>query len=105
MCELLVGLPEVIALGIDDIADGPLIVEVEQAGPRPLCLGCGQLPQVKDRETVELTDLPYAGRPSWLRWRKVRFICRNRQCEIISWSWDDTCRGFPRQALTDRAAR
>jgi len=105
MCELLVGLPEVTVLGIDDISDGPLIVEVEQAGPRPPCLGCGQLPQVKDRETVELIDLPYAGRTSRLRWRKVRFVCRNGQCDMISWTWDDTRIGFPRQALTDRAAR
>ncbi len=105
MCELLVGLPEVIVLGIDDIAGGPLIVEVEQAGSRPPCLGCGQEPAVKDRETVELIDLPYAGRQSRLRWRKYRWVCRNRECDMVSWTWDDSRIGFPRQALTDRAAR
>ena len=105
MCELLVGLPDVIVLGIDDIADGPVVVHIEQGGPRPRCLGCGELPVVKDRETVELVDLPYAGRPSRLRWRKVRFICRNPDCEVLSWTWDDTRIGFPRQALTDRAGR
>lgn len=105
MCELLVGLPEVIVLGIDDVDEGPLIVHVEQAGPRPECIGCGELPAVKDRETVELIDLPYGGRPSRLRWRKVRWVCRNVDCDMISWTWDDTRIGFPRQALTDRATR
>lgn len=31
MCELLVGLPDVVVLGIDDIYDGPLIIHIEQA--------------------------------------------------------------------------
>lgn len=105
MCELLVGLPDVIVLGIDAVDDGPLVVHIEQTGPRPPCVGCGQLPVVKDRETVELIDLPYGGRTSRLRWRKVRWVCRNEDCDMITWTWDDTRIGFPRQALTDRAAR
>ena len=92
-------------LGIEDIRDGPLIVSVEQAGTRPACLGCGTLPVVKDREMVELIDLPYAGRPSRLRWRKVRWEWRNEACDMMTWTWDDNRIGFPRQALTDRAAR
>src|SRR5579864_7468643 len=101
MCELLVGLPDVVVLGVDDVADGPLVIHVEQAGPRPPCVGCGQLPQVKDREVVELVDLPCFGRRTRLRWRKVRFECHNPDCEMISWTWDDTRIGFPRQALSD----
>jgi len=105
MCELLVGLPDVIVLGIDDLEDGPLVIHIEQAGRRPRCVGCGETPQVKDREVVELVDLPCFGRRTRLRWRKVRFVCRNDDCEMISWTWDDTRIGFPRQALSDRAAR
>jgi transposase len=105
MCELLVGLPDVTVLGVDDIEDGPLVIHVEQAGPRPPCVGCGELPQVKDREVVELVDLPCFGRRTRLAWRKVRFECRNDDCEMISWTWDDTRIGCPRQALSDRAAR
>lgn len=95
MCELLVGLPDVVVLSVDDVEDGPLVIHVEQAGPRPSCVGCGQLPQVKDREVVELVDLPCFGRRNRLRWRKVRFWCRNSDCEMISWTWDDTRIGFP----------
>ncbi len=105
MCRLLVGLSDVTILGIRATGDGPLLVEIEQAGPRPACIGCGVLPVVKDREVVELVDLPYAGRPSRLRWRKVRFVCRNSGCDVVSWTWDDVRIAFPRQALTDRAAR
>jgi transposase len=60
---------------------------------------------VKDRETVELVDLPCFGRPTRLQWRKVRFVCRNRGCEILSWTWDDRRIGFPRRALSERAGR
>ncbi len=105
MCRLLVGLPDVTILGIRARGDGPLYVEIEQAGPRPACSGCGLLAVVKDREVVELVDLPYAGRPSRLRWRKVRFVCRNGECDVVSWTWDDVRIAFPRQTLTDRAAR
>lgn len=105
MCELLVGLPDVVVLGVDDIEDGPLVIHIEQAGPRPECVGCGELPAVKDRETVELVDLPCFGRPTRLRWRKVRWVCRTEWCEVVSWTWDDTRIGFPRQALSDRAGR
>ena len=41
ICELLVGLPEVVVLGIDDVAQGPLRVHVETTGERPGCTGCG----------------------------------------------------------------
>jgi transposase len=105
MCELLVGLPEVVVLGIDDICDGPLVIYVEQAGERPACVGCGWVPAVKDREVVELVDLPAFGRPTRLRWRKVRWVCRNGDCDVVSWTWDDTRIATARQVLTDRAGR
>jgi hypothetical protein len=58
MCELLVGLPEVVVLGIEHVAHGPLRVHVETASERPGCTGCGVFAQVKDRPVVELVDLP-----------------------------------------------
>ena len=36
MCALLVGLPDVTVLGLDDVRDGPLRVHVETTGPRCL---------------------------------------------------------------------
>lgn len=105
MCELLVGLPEVIVVGVHDVGDGPLVVEIEQAGPRPTCMGCGSSPVVKDRQSQELVDLPCFGRPTRIRWRKVRWACPNPSCDLLSWTWSDPRIAAPRQLLTDRAAR
>jgi hypothetical protein len=87
--EVLVGLPEVIVLSVDDVAGQPLVVHVEQAGARPQCIGCGAVPVVKDREVVELIDLPYAGRQSRLHWRMIRWTCRDSECPMTSWTWGD----------------
>ena len=45
MRELLVGLPDVNVLGIDEM-DDHVVVVIETRGPRPLCLGCGATPSV-----------------------------------------------------------
>jgi transposase len=105
MCELLVGLPEVIVLGVEDRRGGPIAVHVEQAGDRPSCPGCDGRLVVKDRETVELVDLPVFGRQARLCWRKVRFACPEAECPVSSWTWSDSRIAASRQALTDRAAR
>jgi transposase len=103
--EVLVGLRDVVFLGVEDRPDGVLAVHVEQAGDRPACIGCGSAAAVKDRPVVELIDLPYAGRPSRLCWHKVRFECPNSDCAMVSWTWDDPRIAAARQALTDRAGR
>ena len=103
--EVLVGLPSVTVLGVDDLPGRAVVVHVEQAGPRPVCVGCGGVPVVKDREVVELVDLPYGGRPSRLHWRKVRWACPDSKCEVMTWTWADPGIGAPRQALTNRAGR
>ena len=72
MCELLVGLPEVNVLGIDDVVGEPLRVHIEVRTGRPRCTGCGVFAYVKDRPVVELVDLPCFGRPSRLVWHKHR---------------------------------
>jgi hypothetical protein len=92
-------------LGVDDRPGGPLAVHVEQAGPRPLCLGCGTSPAVKDREMVELVDLPAFGRRTRLCWRKIRWACLVVECPMTTWTWADPRIAAPRQALTDRAGR
>jgi hypothetical protein len=68
VCELLVGLPDVNVLGVDDAAGGPIRVHVECRGPRPVCGECGSVEWVKDRPQVELVDLPAFGRPARLVW-------------------------------------
>jgi len=101
MCELLVGLPDVNVLGVTDDGDR-LRVTVETRGARPSCPGCGSPVMVKDRNTVELTDLPCFGRRAVLAWRKIRWEC------VFG------CGSFTEQApaiaasrlkLTDRAGR
>ena len=103
--QVLVGLPDVVVLGVDELVDRTLVVHVEQAGQRPACLGCGSLPVVKDRQPVRLFDLPVYGRRTELCWRKFRFSCKEQQCAVTSWTWSDERIAAPRLALTDRAGR
>ncbi len=105
MCELLVGLPEVRVLAVEDRCGEPIRVHVEQAGERPGCLGCGGAAKVKDRDVVELVDLPAFGRPARLMWHKVRWCCPDPDCEMCSWTWADPRIAGSRVAMTDRAGR
>ena len=57
MCELLVGLPEVTVLGLEDEVGAPLSIHVETRARRPGCSECGVLARVKDRPLVTLVDL------------------------------------------------
>jgi transposase len=101
MCELLVGLPEVTVLGVTDTGER-LRVEVETRAERPPCPGCGRRAQVKDRDMVELTDLPCFGTPAVLAWRKTRWWCP-QGCG----SFTELAPGIAaaRLRITDRAAR
>lgn len=70
MCELLVGLPEVIVLGVtDERAGTPLRAHVEMQNGRRRCGDCGVAARVKERPEVELVDLPVFGRQARLVWR------------------------------------
>src|SRR5690606_41427582 len=101
MCELLVGLPDVNVLDVADI-DERLRVLVETRGPRPGCPGCGSSVSVKDRDTVELTDLPCFGRPAVLAWRKIRWAC---DAGCGSFTEQAPAIAAPRVKLTERAGR
>ena len=103
VCELLVGLPEVNVLGVDDGGDGPLRVHVESRVPAVWCRGCGSRAAVKDRPRVELVDLPCFGRPTRLVWHKHRWCCRG--CGAGSWTIVDDRIAPRRAAMTDRAGR
>ena len=104
MCELLVGLPDVNVLAVDDTLER-LTVVIEVRGPRPLCLGCGVVARVKDRDKVLLVDLPVFGRPSRLLWRKYRWKCITTTCPMLTWTTDVPSIAASRLALTDRAGR
>ena len=100
MCALLVGLPDVIVLGV---GDWPLWlrVVVGVAGERPACSCGGSVHRHGVRE-VTLVDLPCFGRPCRLVWRKQRWRCAGcGRC----WCDDDPEIATTRCALTTRAAR
>jgi transposase len=96
MCELLVGLPDVRLLAVEDREGGPVVVHIEQAGERPGCIGCGAVPVVKDRQSVELFDLPCFGRQARLVWRKTRWSCPVEGCPMKSWTQGDERIAAPR---------
>jgi len=106
MCELLVGLPAVIVLGVvDERGSGPLRVLVELRDGLRVCSGCGGPARVKERPEVELVDLPVFGRRARLVWRKHRLVCLQVGCLVVSWTVENLAIASPRLALTDRAGR
>jgi transposase len=105
MCELLVGLPDVNLLGIDDVAGAPLRIHIETRADRPGCGTCGVIAQVKDRPVVGLVDLAAFGRPTRLLWHKRRWCCGDGDCPAGSWTEEETRVAAPRMAMTDRAGR
>jgi transposase len=105
VCELLVGLPAITVLGVDDVRDEPIRVHIETRSARPGCPTCGTRAQVKDRPPVELVDLPCFGRSSRLVWHKHRWCCPDADCPMGSWTGEDLRIAPPRAAMTDRAGR
>jgi len=105
MCELLVGLPDVDVLGVDDLKHGSLRIHIETRAERPGCPSCGVFAQVKDRPVVELIDLPAFGRRTRLVWHKFRWCCPEGTCPMGSWTEEDPRIGAPRMLISDRAGR
>ena len=105
MCELLVGLPDVDVLAVEDVAGGPLRIHVRSRPSVAWCRECGSRASVKDRTTVTLVDLPCFGRPTRLVVHKVRMWCRDRVCDAGSWTVLDERIAAPRAVLTARAGR
>jgi transposase len=105
MCELLVGLPDVNVLGVDDDLDGPLRVHVESRTDQQWCRECGVRARVKDRPPVSLIDLTCFGRRVRLVWHKHRWVCVETSCPAGSWTVIDDRIAVSRAGLTDRAGR
>ncbi len=57
-CEPLVGLPDLIVLGMVERVAGPSRIHVESAVPTPGMPACRTLAEANDRPEVELVDLP-----------------------------------------------
>lgn len=104
MCQLLVGLPGVVVVGV---ADWPLWLRivVRTCRPRPNCADCATPAHDHGRRQVELIDLPVFGRPARLVWVKQRWRCPNPACATVTWSEQDPRIASSRCQLTTRAAR
>ncbi len=100
VCELLVGLPDVNVLGVDD-DDGPLRVHVNARLGRPSCPGCGGVVWRKDRNPVVLVDLLAFGCPVRLVWHKQRWECPDDNCPTGSFTAQAPRIAPPRAAMTD----
>jgi transposase len=104
IAEILVGLPDVNVLGVDD--SGPVLeVHVECRRARPCCRDCGVFAHLKDQRPVGLVDLPCFGKPTRLWWHKRRWKCPDLDCPNGSWTEEDPRIGAPRLAMTDRGGR
>ena len=101
MCELLVGLGDVTVLDVTDTGQ-KLRVTIETREMRPSCPACSASVVVKDRDVVELTDLPCFGQPAVLAWRKIRWECPDG---CGSFTEQAPAIAAPRLKLTDRAGR
>jgi hypothetical protein len=86
-CALLVGLPAVRLLGVEETGGGRIVVHVELAGAPPACPACRARARVKDRDAVELVNLPCFGRPARVIWRKHRWQCP--ACSSGSWTGEE----------------
>lgn len=105
MCALIVGLPEIAVLGVDDVPDAPLRIHIETTATMTGCSTCGTRAWLKDRRPVELVDLPAFGRPATLVWHKRRWLCPERACEIGTFTEQNSAIAAPRARVTDRAGR
>jgi transposase len=98
-----------VLLGLDgfkvvaaEIAGGEWQLEIQTTATVVGCQGCGMRAELHGRRTVRVRDLPIAGRPVVLAWRKRIWRCREPACGVRTWTERTTAVG-PRAVLTERA--
>ena len=104
MVQLLVGLPDVNVLGLDDGRD-MIEIHVECRRSRLGCPECGVLAHLKEQRIVTLVDPPCLAKPTKLAWHKRRWRCADLDCPIGSWTEGNDRIAAPRLRLTDRTGR
>jgi transposase len=105
MCELLLGLPEVDVVGVDDPGPGHLVVIVSPREERPSCSRCGTSAWVKDHREVDLVDLPAFDQTVTLRVIRTRWRCPKFRCGVGSWTLEHREIAPAGHRLTTRAGR
>jgi transposase len=101
--ELLVGFEAVRVLEVARSGDGRLHVAVETTDDHAGCPDCGVRAEVKDRDRVELVDLPAFGSAVRMVWVKRRWCCVEPLCGRGSWTERNDSIAAARCALTRRA--
>lgn len=105
MCALIVGLPDVEVLGVEDERGEPLRLHVETVSSVVGCSGCGTRAWLKDQRPVTLVDLAAFGRPAVLVWHKRRWRCPEAACEVGTFTEQQPAIAAARAGVTDRAGR
>jgi transposase len=82
-----------------------LVVVIETTATRVACSVCGVVALAKDRRRVRLRDVPSAGRPVIIEWRKRVWFCPDAACETRSWTEQRPDFAGERRVLSERAAR
>ena len=101
LAEALLGLEGFRVLCVEE-EDGELHIRVETTADRVGCAGCGVVAEAKDRQVVEVRDLPCFGRPARLVWVKRRWRCTDADCDSRTWT-ELSPNVSPRSVLTRRA--
>jgi ribosomal protein S27AE len=105
MCELLVGLPDVDVIGVENPEPGSLIVIVAPREQRPSCRRCDTPAWVKDHREVDLVDLCAFDQRVTLRVVRTRWCCPRSICGVGSWTIEHPDIAPAKHRLTTRAAR
>jgi transposase len=79
-----------------------LVLLVETTADRDFCRDCGVRAGSKGRARTIIRDVPIAGRPTVLVWRKRIWRCEQPECPAGSWRETSTAIR-PRAVLTERA--
>lgn len=102
LAEAMLGLDGFRVRDVVESAAGELTVTVETTVVVAGCPGCGVRAESQDRMEVTYRDLECFGRPVRLVWIKRRWRCRDRDCEVKTWT--ESHEGFATQALLTRRA-
>jgi transposase len=98
-----------ILLGLDgfevlaaQVVAGEWQLEIQTTATVVGCQGCGVRAELHGRRRVRVRDLPIAGRPVVLWWRKRLWRCPEPSCGVRTWT-EQTAAIRPRAVLTQRA--
>lgn len=87
-CDVLLDFPRLHLVAVTQAPSG-LVLEVESCDPVAGCPGCGVNATGHGSVMVEMIDAPWAGRPVRIRWRKLRWICPEGVCAVVSFVEQD----------------